>query len=136
MHELSVCLSLLDQVASIARDHNAERVERIVLRIGPLSGVEAALLDNAWPLAAAGTIAEHAELVFEDAPVRVHCLACGAESDATPNRLLCAACGGFRTRLLSGDEMLLARVELGVPDEVPGSREADPPTGPGEPAAR
>ena len=43
MHELSVCLSLLDQVERIAREHGADRVVRIVLRIGPLSGVEAPL---------------------------------------------------------------------------------------------
>mgnify|MGYP000458770419 CR=1 FL=1 len=34
MHELSVCLSLLDQVQRIANEHGATRVERIRLRIG------------------------------------------------------------------------------------------------------
>jgi hydrogenase nickel incorporation protein HypA/HybF len=116
MHELSICQSLLDQVEGIARQHGASRVERILLQVGPLAGLEPALLMSAWPLAAAGTIAETAELVIEPAPVRVSCLDCLAESAATPNRLLCAACGGFRTRLISGDELLLARVELTIPD--------------------
>jgi hydrogenase nickel incorporation protein HypA/HybF len=49
----------------------------------------------------------------------VHCKDCGAESDAAPNRLLCAACGGWRTRLISGDEMLLANLELTIPDPLP-----------------
>jgi len=116
MHELSVCQSLLDQVESIARAHGATRVERILLRVGPLSGVEPALLLNAYPLAAAGTLAEHAELVIEPAAVRVHCSECGAESDAAPNRLLCGSCGGWKTRLISGDELLLANLELSIPD--------------------
>ena len=116
MHELSVCQSLLDQVESIARAHGATRVERILLRVGPLSGVEPALLQNAYPLAAAGTLAEHAELVIEPAAVRVHCSECGAESDAAPNRLLCGSCGGWKTRLISGDELLLANLELSIPD--------------------
>lgn len=116
MHELSVCQSLLDQVQRIASDHGADRVERIVLRIGPLSGVEGPLLRNAFPLAAAATVAEHAVLEIEPAPVRVHCITCGAETDATPNRLLCGACGDWHTRLVSGDEMLLARLELSIPD--------------------
>ena len=38
------------------------RVERVRLRIGPLSGVEPPLLETAYPLAAAGTIAEGAAL--------------------------------------------------------------------------
>lgn len=116
MHELSVCLSLLDQVQAIARQHGATRVERIVLKIGPLSGVEPPLLQNAYPLAAAGTIAAEAALAIETAPVRVYCTACRQESSATPNRLICAQCGNYRTRLVSGDEMLLARVELAAPN--------------------
>jgi hydrogenase nickel incorporation protein HypA/HybF len=87
------------------------------LQIGPLSGVEAALLRNAYPLAAAGTLAEDAILDIEPAAVRVHCTQCGADSDATPNRLLCAACGSHQTRLVSGDELLLARVELTIPED-------------------
>jgi hydrogenase nickel incorporation protein HypA/HybF len=126
MHELSICLSLLDQVERIARDHGADRVERILLRIGPLSGVEAPLLANAYPLAAAGTIAEHATLDIEPAVIRVKCTACGAETEAEPNRLICGACGDWHTRLVSGDEMLLANLELRIPDpdnpqDLPGS---------------
>lgn len=119
MHELSICQALLDQVDGIAREHGASRVERILLLVGPLSGVEPALLQHAYPLAAAGTIAEHARLVIEAAPVRVRCGECGAESDARPNRLLCGSCGGWRTRLISGDEMLLANLELTIPDPLP-----------------
>ena len=119
MHELSICQALIDQVESVARTHGATWVERILLQVGPLSGVEPALLQHAFPLAAAGTVAENAELAFEPSPIRVRCNDCGAESDATPNRLLCAACGGFRTRLISGDELLLARLELTIPDAEP-----------------
>ena len=117
MHELSVCLSLLDQVQAIAREHGATGVSRILLRVGPLSGVEPPLLESAYPMAAAGTVAEQADLEIEEAPVRVRCRDCGAQTPAAPNRLLCGECGGYRTELLSGDEMLLAKVELVLPEE-------------------
>ncbi|MCG6897921.1 MAG: hydrogenase maturation nickel metallochaperone HypA [Thiocapsa sp.] len=116
MHELSICQALLDQLGRIAAEQGAIRVERIVLRVGPLSGVEAPLLEHAYPLAAAGTVAEAAELVIEPAPIRVACSTCGAETDATPSRLLCGSCGSFKTRLISGDELLLASVELTLAD--------------------
>ena len=112
MHELSVCLSLLDQVSSIAAEHRARRVTRIELAVGPLSGVEADLLRSAWPIACAGTIAVDAEFVVGESAIVVHCETCGAETPATANRLVCGACGDFRTRLASGDEMILQRVEL------------------------
>jgi hydrogenase nickel incorporation protein HypA/HybF len=112
MHELSVCQGLLDQVAGIARQHQATGVKLIRLRIGPLSGVEPQLLEQAFPLASAGTIAEHAELAIETLAVRVRCETCGAETDAAANRLLCGACGDWHTKLVSGDELLLVSVEL------------------------
>ena len=116
MHELSICLALLDQVQVIAREHRATRVERIVLRIGPLSGIESSLLGTAYPLAAAGTIAADAALEIEPAPVRIQCPECGAETETTPNRLACGQCGSIGTKLISGDELLLAHLELAVPD--------------------
>ncbi len=112
MHELAVCQGLLRQVAAIAREHGARRVTRIVVHVGPLSGVEAPLLEQAFPLAAADSVAQEAELVIERLPVRVRCNTCGAESEARPNRLLCGACGDWHTRLIGGDELLLASVEL------------------------
>jgi hydrogenase nickel incorporation protein HypA/HybF len=118
MHELSICYGLMDQVERIAAEQRAVKVVEILLRIGPLSGVEPQLLEHAFPVAAAGSIAEGAVLVIEDMPIRVHCEACDAESEASPNRLLCGHCGGFHTRVVSGDEMLLARLELEREEEA------------------
>jgi len=115
MHELSVCQGLLDQVEAIAAQHRAERVCSITVRIGVLSGVEPDLLQQAFSLARGDGVAAQASLIIESLPVRVSCRQCGMESDALPNRLLCAHCGDFHTRLISGDELLLASVELDVP---------------------
>ena len=112
MHELSVCQGVLRQVAVIASEHQASGVESITVRVGPLSGIEPELLAQAFPLARAGTVAERAALIIESLPVRVRCQRCGAESETTPNRLLCSQCGDYHTQLLSGDEMLLASMEL------------------------
>ena len=112
MHELSVCLSLLDQVRAIAAERGASRVTRIELKIGPLSGVESDLLMNAWPLASAGSIAVDAEIVIDASAVVVRCNTCAAETAVRANRLVCGECGDFRTTLVSGDEMVLERLEL------------------------
>lgn len=103
---------MLDQVEAIAAEHAALGVSSITIRIGPLSGVEPDLLRHAFPIARAGTIAAAARLVIECLPIRVRCEQCGAETDAAPNRLLCGACGDWHTQLVSGDELLLASVEL------------------------
>lgn len=110
MHELAICQSLIDAVAAIAADHDAGRVSDIHVSIGPLSGVEPALLVNAFPVAAAGTAAEPATLHVHDQPVRVRCESCGAESEATANHLVCGECDNWRTSIISGDGLLLQRV--------------------------
>ncbi len=112
MHELSVCLSILDQVQSIATERNAVSVQRIELKIGPLSGVEADLLRSAWPMASADTIAADADFCVDEAAIVVRCKTCSAETPAIANRLVCGQCGDFRTTVISGDEMILQRIEL------------------------
>lgn len=117
MHELSVCQGLVGQLEAVAAEHGAGGVRRVTLRVGPLSGVEPRLLEEAFPIARAGTVAAAAELIIEPQPVRVECLECGAGSEASANRLLCGACGAWRTRVVSGDEMVLASVELEFEEE-------------------
>ena len=72
MHELAVCQALLQQVEQIAAQRAAQ-VLSITLQVGPLAGVEPALLEHAFPIASAGTRAAGARLVFDMQPVRVRC---------------------------------------------------------------
>lgn len=102
----------MGQVGQIARERGARRVLSVTLSIGPLSGVEAELLEQAWPIANAGTAAEGSRLAIEQAPVTVRCSECGETTSATPNNLVCGACGSWKTALQSGDELLLVSLEL------------------------
>ena len=115
MHELSVCQALLTQVAELAAGRGGGTVERIVIEIGPLAGVEPALLATAFTIVRAGSCAADATLVIESTAVTIECLTCGEQSQTTPNRLVCARCSGFRTRIVTGDELRLRRVELRIP---------------------
>ncbi|RLA29511.1 MAG: hydrogenase nickel incorporation protein HypA [Gammaproteobacteria bacterium] len=122
MHELAICQALITQVTDLATERSATSVSDIFVAVGPLSGVESALLQNAFPIAVAGTVADGAELHIDSLPVRVHCKDCDAESEVSANRLLCAQCGTWKTRLVSGDELLLTRVELEI-DKHTGHRD-------------
>jgi hydrogenase nickel incorporation protein HypA/HybF len=119
VHELSVCQALLTQVAEIAAGRGARVVERITIEVGPLSGVEPALLASAFAIVRAGGCAAEAALSIESTTVTISCVSCGAQSNPKPNRLVCAVCGGFRTRIVAGDELRLRRVELRMPESRP-----------------
>lgn len=112
MHELSICQALIGQLEELAARESARQVARVQLGIGPLSGVEPQLLSQAYPVAAAGSVAQDAQLDIRPQPVRVHCPECGRDSEVSANRLLCTHCGNWRTQLLSGDELILMQVEF------------------------
>jgi hydrogenase nickel incorporation protein HypA/HybF len=112
VHELSVAQALVEQVEAVIHQNHAQSATLIRVRIGPLAGVVPDLLANAFPLAAAGSRLEHAELEFAHAPITVRCQTCGAETEAAMNRLICGTCGDWHTQVISGDELLLESVEL------------------------
>jgi hydrogenase nickel incorporation protein HypA/HybF len=112
VHELAVAQALVEQVEAVIDQHNATSASLIRVRIGPLAGVVAELLATAFPLAAAGSRMQHAELEFTHAPIQVRCQSCGADTEAAMNRLICGACGDWHTQIISGDELLLESVEL------------------------
>ncbi len=123
MHELSICHSILSQVEPIARERGAV-ISVIHLQVGPLSGIEAPLLRDCWTIARRDTPASGAQLEVEEMSITIECTACGRRGAATPNRMACNHCGEWRTRLISGDEMLIKSVELkGV--EIPETEKSD-----------
>ena len=112
MHELSICQGLMRQVSQLAADNAASAVTLVRLRVGGLSGVEPPLLERAFEIARAGTVAENAELEIEEGPVVVKCQDCGGRSAVPVNRLVCQYCGEWRVNVIEGEELLLLSVEM------------------------
>ena len=116
MHEFAICQGLIRQVEAIARQNNAQFVTSIALRIGPLAGVDATLLQHAFTVASAEGMTKGTKLQIECSPILIYCRACDKESTASPNNLICAGCGNWHTELLQGNELLLLNVELELED--------------------
>ena len=112
MHELSICQGLMRQVAQLAAENEAKSVTLVRLRVGGLSGVERPLLERAFEIARAGTVAAEAELEIEEGPVVVQCKDCGGRSAVPVNRLICQYCGEWRVNVIEGEELLLLSVEM------------------------
>ncbi len=112
MHELAICQDVILQLERLASEHQATKITEVLLEIGPLSGVEPPLLQAAYSIASADSIAAGAILKIETSPVRVYCQQCGKASVAKVNQLLCGHCGDWHTELISGDQMTLKHVEM------------------------
>lgn len=112
VHELAICQGLIRAVDDLAARNGAGRVRSVQLEIGPLSGVEAPLLERAWSVARLGTIAEEAPLKVTLMPIIVRCAECEHQGEARINRLLCPACGSWRVTILSGGELRLTSIDI------------------------
>lgn len=123
MHELAVCQQLLSQVEEIAKANGATTIHMIRVSVGPLSGIEAPLLEQAFSIARSGTIADQSTLEIDQTAVSVCCRSCGVTGETAPNMLLCSGCGDWKVDVINGAEMMLMSVELS------GMPESDPPPG-------
>ena len=112
MRETVICRQILDKVQGLAIQHRASRVKRIRISVGPLSGIDTDNLLAEFPLLRRGTLAEHAELVIQNSPIRVYCQACGEISQITPARIRCRVCDSERIDVLSGDDMRIKGVDF------------------------
>lgn len=115
MHELSLAQSLVEQILSAAGAENATRVLRVVIAIGPYSGVDKSAFEFAFPFAAEGTMAEGAELVIDGTTAMIDCTLCHASTQSDhPAHLICPACGSENVIIKGGHEFLLRKLELNI----------------------
>lgn len=112
MHEFSICRTLVLQAEDAAREYDARAVTSIVVSLGPLAGIQADELRQAFPLVSAGSMAEDAQLLVQYKPLQWRCQACGREDESDSAMECCAECGSDRLQLLSGDRVMLERVEV------------------------
>lgn len=113
MHELSIALSLLDEVGAAAEREGATQVATVHLRLGRMSGVVRDALLFSWDLARADTVAAQAELHIDDVPLIVWCPRCDAEREPRENAgLECGTCGAIAPTIVRGREMELYAMEV------------------------
>ena len=114
MHEYSIVQSLLDVIEDNARKNSSNKVKKIVVKIGVLSGVEPHLLEMAFNTFKEKTICEDAEFIMEIQPIVVKCEECGSISKFEKNQIFfeCQSCGGVELDVLDGEDMLLMSLEL------------------------
>ena len=113
MHEYSIVSSLLERVAAEATARGATGVNRVRVRIGEIAGVEIELLRSAYRVVREGTLCGAAELEIDVVPVQWACETCQRQPQPGA-RLICPVCNR-PVRLVTGDEIMLERIELEVP---------------------
>lgn len=114
MHEVGLMESALEIALKHGEANHADRIIRITMRIGKLSGVEPEALAFAFEALKQDTLADRAVLDIETVPIRLVCQDCGDEYSPDGYRYECPRCAGKRTKILAGREMDVVSVELSV----------------------
>lgn len=114
MHEYSIIQALFERVEAEAASRGATAVSRLQVRIGEVAGVEVDLLRTAYGVFRERTLCENAELSIVSVPARWECPRCGAPV-VRGAALRCFDCA-VPARLAAGDEIVLDRIEMEVPN--------------------
>jgi len=110
MHESSIVDSLLSSVLEYVKP--GERVRRIDVRVGVLSGVSPGAMQFYFEILREGTAAAEAELHISMEPLHVRCQTCGGTSDLPEIELECPVCGKPSLEYMNGDELDIVSLEV------------------------
>jgi hydrogenase nickel incorporation protein HypA/HybF len=113
MHELSIALSMIDQIAEESASRGGLDVRAVHMRLGVFAGVDRDALLFAYKLACEGTLLEGSRLIIEIVPLLVYCPLC--QQERTPPsvyEICCPKCLAPTPEILTGREMEVASLEV------------------------
>jgi hydrogenase nickel incorporation protein HypA/HybF len=113
MHELSIALSMIEQIIEESENRGGLEVEAVHLKLGVFSGVDKSALLFAWDLACEGTPLEHSRLVISTVPLVIFCPQC--KQQRTPPsvyELCCPDCLVPAQDIITGREIEVESLEV------------------------
>lgn len=112
MHELSIALSMIEQIEEEAAKRGGASIEAVYVRVGVLSGVDVEALHFAYELAREGTRLAAARLEVESVPLLVYCPLCARTRAPAPHRIACPFCITPEQQILQGKELEVKAFEI------------------------
>jgi hydrogenase nickel incorporation protein HypA/HybF len=113
MHELSVAISMIDQIIEESESRGGLDVEVVHMNLGIFAGVDKDALLFSYELACEGTPLQGSRLSIETIPLVIYCSAC--QKNRTPPsiyQLSCPECETPGQKIVSGREIEIASLEV------------------------
>jgi len=112
MHEYSIVQALLTQCEEIVKENDAQSVQKVVVKIGKMSGVEPHLLEIAFNTFKEKTICDGADFVMNVQPLTIECNQCKTITELDEIYYKCPECESLDVRVIDGEEMFLMSLEM------------------------
>jgi hydrogenase nickel incorporation protein HypA/HybF len=113
MHELSIVLSIIDEIGEQSEARDLHDIQVVHLKVGAFSGVDANALLFAWEFACEGTPFAQSRLDIQVVPLIIHCAVC--RQDRTPPslyQLYCPQCETPSETIVTGRELEVVSLEV------------------------
>lgn len=116
MHELA----LSHEICRVARDHlgAGQRLVKVVVECGPLSGVVPEALEHCFPIAAAAGGLDGARLELRRLRAAAVCPGCGRAVEVESMWDTCPACGRGPLTVRDGRDLRVVELEVEEPFDV------------------
>ena len=113
MHELSIALSMIDEVLEQAKKHGGVQVTAVRVKVGVFSGVHKDALEFSYAAASENTPLKGSRLVIEEVPIVVYCRQCRAERTLESfQQLRCPQCDAPIHDIRQGRELEITALEV------------------------
>jgi hydrogenase nickel incorporation protein HypA/HybF len=112
MHEQSIVESLLALALEYVKKSNANKIIRIFLVVGELSGVVDEAVDFYFKFLSRGTVASEASLFFTHVPIKLRCRNCNIIFTPQNFDLHCPDCKEQQVEIVAGRELYIDSMEV------------------------
>ena len=112
MHELSITQSMLELVLEEAKKVKAERVGKINLVIGEMSGIVDQCVEFYFEFLSKDTMANGAALSFHKVATQARCSGCGQLFTLKEFDWTCPKCRDSSTEIVAGNELYIDSIEV------------------------
>ncbi len=112
MHELSITQNILSIAVEKAREAKADKITKINIIIGELSGIVNECVQTCFDFLSKDTIADGAGLCFERKPVQLRCRACDEVFSPGALDWACPSCQERKIEMISGRGCYIDSIEV------------------------
>ncbi len=113
MHELSIVMSMIEQIMEESDRLGGLLIEAVHLKLGVFAGVDKGALLFSYELACEGTPLEGSRLVIETVPLLIYCPSCRLErTPVSVYQLCCPDCLTAAQEILTGQEIEVVSLEV------------------------
>lgn len=112
MHESVITQNMLTTVLDEAKAASAQKVTRISLIVGELSGVVSECVQFYFDILKKDTIAQEATIEFKPVPAQLRCRDCQAEFHPPDALWACPDCGSYSVEIRGGRDCRIESIEV------------------------